>query len=225
MSPMAGSSPRFIRRRHLVGLLLTVVSVAVWAYSVRRVMTVSYARPADVKRGALMVGTGVVDCRYSAEWTNRPYPVSISVRARGAGWRHHWGPDTRLGRWSYSKPNYDRIGPATSYVGRWGFALRWGNGDFALRVPCSYVTLALGLPTAFGLLRGTVLWRRHRRRRRLGLCLGCGYDLRGGRGRCPECGVEPASAQPAVEAARADAGGVADRDRSPGATQMGDANI
>lgn len=34
---------------------------------------------------------------------------------------------------------------------------------------------------------------RDRRRRRLGLCVRCGYDLRGSSGRCSECGAVPAA--------------------------------
>ena len=36
----------------------------------------------------------------------------------------------------------------------------------------------------------TVLSDIHEERERSGLCLKCGYDLRGSKGRCPECGTE-----------------------------------
>ncbi len=55
------------------------------------------------------------------------------------------------------------------------------------------LVLPFWLPTLlFGLvvwIVGTPLYRR-RKRMKLGLCLKCGYDLRGSKDRCPECGEE-----------------------------------
>ena len=67
--------------------------------------------------------------------------------------------------------------------GRWTKGLRW-------------VQLPLWLPAA---LFCATLWvsyaplRRRCRRRKLGLCVSCGYDLRASKDRCPECGtiIEP----------------------------------
>jgi len=50
-----------------------------------------------------------------------------------------------------------------------------------------FVILPLWMPT---LLFGAILWLPHhrlRKRRKLGLCVKCGYDLRGSTDRCPEC--------------------------------------
>ncbi len=37
---------------------------------------------------------------------------------------------------------------------------------------------------------GYPILRRRRKRKKLGLCLQCGYDLRASKERCPECGEE-----------------------------------
>jgi len=62
-----------------------------------------------------------------------------------------------------------------------------------LRLPYwLFVTLFAIAPARWLLLSG---WLSRRRRRRLGLCLYCGYDLRASGATCPECGRETAKAE------------------------------
>lgn len=57
-------------------------------------------------------------------------------------------------------------------------------GFLAIRIPCWLLAIVFAiLPLSVGRAR----WIRGQRKRK-GLCLGCGYDLRFSDGRCPECG-------------------------------------
>ncbi len=62
----------------------------------------------------------------------------------------------------------------------------WSWGFLIVGVPLWRPAVLCGVPPMAGLVR----CRSARRRRRTGLCPGCGYDLRASRefGRCPECG-------------------------------------
>ena len=74
---------------------------------------------------------------------------------------------------------------------QWRPSIRtFGSRGFAFLTPLWYATLALAAYPAIAFIRGP--FRRYRRRKR-GLCVTCGYDLRGSPERkCSECGSERA---------------------------------
>lgn len=60
------------------------------------------------------------------------------------------------------------------------------------------IVLPLWIPTFLFLISfvPAMLSCRRDRRRRLGLCLRCGYDLRGSPEKCPECGIDREATRP-----------------------------
>ncbi len=80
-----------------------------------------------------------------------------------------------------------------SRIGYYIPEIKWAyhpdDPDIGLLANYSYLIVPYWLTIAICVVIFALSWRPLRRRRRkLGLCLACGYDLRGSAGRCPECG-------------------------------------
>jgi hypothetical protein len=91
---------------------------------------------------------------------------------------YRWSDGHHLG-FSYYEGERKLTGPPGT-LPTWVFVQRW-------------ITVPYWVVTAVGLLLSTLLAARQVplwRRRRRGLCVHCGYDLRASPGRCPECGSE-----------------------------------
>lgn len=82
---------------------------------------------------------------------------------------------------------HDPAGAGTKWTaaGWLSFACVPNANGIVIRVPHWFILLLSVLMFTRGFYRSRVL--RHRKRQ--GLCLNCGYDLRGSTGRCPECGT------------------------------------
>ncbi len=99
----------------------------------------------------------------------------------------------RIGVVRYSYGDKGRFDPILSWKHFRGLATRWGPdfempiknvGNGSLFVPLWMPTLLFaGLSYTFV----APVYRR-RKRKKLGLCVKCGYDLRASKDRCPECG-------------------------------------
>lgn len=115
----------------------------------------------------LAVGTVMMTgLRITTSGTNPPKITGIQTVTYKSGWVCLGFGDLTT-RW---RPRFDRSGLLTM----------------------GQLTVPLWIPVVvFGLLLGLCFLPMHRRgeRRKLGLCLTCGYDLRGSGERCPECGT------------------------------------
>jgi hypothetical protein len=109
-------------------------------------------------------------------------------KLNGPAWLRRLGVE--VGRWTYGGPLTSAT-PTTQRIT--GTAT---SSDLRLIVPIWIVMLPFALTFAIA------AWRvaRWHRRRRVGLCPSCGYDLRATPDRCPECGLGQDSAATAPAA-------------------------
>jgi hypothetical protein len=113
-----------------------------------------------------------------------------SYALEGANWSSHFVGPLQLG----NSHNRGRYGPEEPNTWRELLWPAFERGVKRGRYPEWYLTIPAGWTVGLNLVPvavcagALVRGRRRRARVRRGLCAACGYDLRGGHARCPECG-------------------------------------
>jgi hypothetical protein len=175
-SEIAGA--RYRRSRFIPVLLIILVAICtLWLRSYRRADLVAcfissgrVQAIASIDGSLFLVGTSIVadpEHSWSLQWesTNPAYAIHEGNKFVGAGSTNHAfaGPGIESGS-----------SPVEGLAGRW----------VLVRIP---YWLPVASSALFLIPAGWRRWARQQRQK-TGRCLHCGYDLRGSRARCPECG-------------------------------------
>ena len=184
-----------------LSLLLLFLSAGIWVRSYFKADELVWSRQiSDLKNekcgGAVATGVVIVqswgaDYTITAQrpiilfgyWPPRESFVDLANVESGFRWKSHALVDVAPS-WRAKLAQLVRFGS-----GREETAARQGQSPAMhqrfIIFPIWPITLASAILPTFSTLR----WRRRRTRTRRGLCIHCGYDLRGGGDVCSECGA------------------------------------
>jgi hypothetical protein len=172
----------------LVGLLLLIAVITLWVRSFRHVDGIAlFDRAGQLHgiasdRGTLLFFTSKIPFGHDKAWSAETFSVAQSEFRSfdeylydKAALKFKWA-GFKVCSNSYALTDTNSSNGTVTTVATWPYQ--------GLTIPDWLLTALLAVPTLRS-LRG--VWLRRRRKAR-GLCIGCGYDLRGAPGRCPECG-------------------------------------
>lgn len=127
----------------------------------------------------------------------RPDPKENFYVQSSCGWIILAGPSSAA--IPSPRPSLSREGFESEIAGVSWYRFYYGTTFWELRMRYRSLLVAFGVASLLGfslIVRPYLDKKRHRQQQ--GLCINCGYDLRGGHVCCPECGAELASI-PAVK--------------------------
>ncbi len=151
----------------LIGLLL---SVGLWGVSY---WMIGLFWPPKI---GLVATDGSAELRLFGEAEYNSEALLLELHAMGIDARSFDGP--AISCWGFN-------GWRTSF---WYFSCKRFRSGFLMACPL-WLPCLLFLAMSWFCVKPLHIHRR-RKRKKLGLCVKCGYDLRGSKSRCPECGQE-----------------------------------
>jgi hypothetical protein len=187
---------KIINIASMASLVLLIASVAAWVHSIGQVGAISWNGPEYTFK--LDSIDGVLGVQFTLDSGLRS-PLPDTNRLYGT---FYWSSQIESGR--------DRASFFTPSFNQWGFGFHplktlgrpngwWRFGGRRLWIVYFPFWLLLFLYSPLPLLSSFRFFRQQRRRR-LGCCLICGYDLRASKDNCPECGSPiPVSGAPVVQ--------------------------